>query len=250
MDLSVIGSIATFIVAIITLYNVLHSRRQLKLMEKQVILSRSEVYPLIDVKDKKVNGNEVELKLKNKGRGPAFRIGLRTHFIPLEIKASKWNFVDELYEYENEKAKRIYPMDCVVLLKTKRHQENKLHPKEEDVFAGEIRFIHSYSKKNPWASWRCLSWEDLEKLFATNKLRFAAVRLGLVYQDITESIIEEDGLYFFVIDFAKHKSIEEAIKDNVPLPPHAVSLEDIGIIDWTSYKSLKSRRAFVEPQFF
>jgi hypothetical protein len=250
MDLSVIGSIATFIVAIITLYNVLHSRRQLKLMEKQVILSRSEVYPLIDVEDKKVNGNAVELKLKNKGRGPAFRIGFRTRFIPLEIKASKWDFIDELYEYENKKVKRIYPIDCVVLLKTKRHQENKLHPKEVDIFTGEIKFMYSYSKKNQLSSWRYLPWEDLRELFATNKLRFAAVGLSLVYQDITESIIEEEQLYFFVIDFAKHKSIEEAIKDNMPLPPHTVSLEDIGVIDWTSYKSLKSRRAFIEPRFF
>jgi hypothetical protein len=250
MDLSILGSIATFIVALITLYNVLHLRRQLKLMEKQVILLRSEVYPFIDIKDKKVNGNEVELKLENKGRGPAFNIGFRTQFTPLKIIGSEWSFVDELYEYENEKPKRrIYPINCVVLLRTKHRQGSRLHPQEEDVFTGETRFMHGYSKKGRGLSWRYHSFEDLGKLFTTNKLRFVAVSLALVYQDITESIIEEEPLHFFVIDFTKHKSIEEAIKGNLPLPSHTVSLEEIGFIDWGSYKSMKSERSFVESPF-
>lgn len=250
MDLSILGSIATFIVAIITLYNVLHLRRQLRLMEKQVVLQRSEVYPFLDVEDKKVNGNEVELRLKNKGRGPAFRIGLKTLFSPLKIAESKWDFVDELYEYESGKVKRVYPENCVVLLKTQHRQESRLHPQEEDIFTGQISFIYRYSKKAKlFSPYRHRSFEDIEKLFITNNLRFVAVVLVLVYQDITESITEQEPLYFFVIDFQKHKSIDEAIKDKIPLPPHTVSLEEIGFTDWVSYKSLKSERSFVESPF-
>ena len=248
MDLSILGSIATFIVAIITLYNVWHLRRQLRLMEKQVVLRRSEVYPFIEVENKKVNGNEVELKLTNKGKGPAFRIGLKTHFVPLKIEESKWVFLGEVYEYEDEKVKQIYPTDCVVFLKN-RKEGSRLHPQEEDIFTGKTAFIYSYSKKGRWFPYRWRSFEDLRKLVKMNKLRFVAVGLALVYQDITESITEQEPLYFIVVDFLKHKSIEEAIKDTIPVPPHTVSMQKLGLIDWVTYKGVKSERTFVESPF-
>jgi hypothetical protein len=219
-------------------------------MEKQVVLQRSEVYPFLDVEYKTVNKNEIELGLKNRGTGPAFRIGLKTLFGPLKSGRSEWDFVDELYEYENGKAKRVYPANCVVLLKTQHRQESRLHPQEEDNFTEQISFIYSYSKKaKSFSSIRHCFFEDLGKLFTTNNLRFVAVALALVYQDITESVTEEETLYFFVIDFQKHKSIEEAIKDNIPLPPHTVSLEEFGFVDLESYKSFKSDRTFLESPF-
>ena len=246
--MSILGPIATFVVAIITLFNVLNIRRQLRLMEKQVVLQRSEVYPFLNIDDKRVDGNKVELKLKNKGKGPAIRVGLAVSFMPLKVIESNWEFVEDLSEFENGKAKRIYPIVCIVFLKDPQGLST-LHPLEESVFAGKVLFTYNYSKKETGFPSRACSVEDLRKLLAANNLRFLLVGLSLVYRDISESITESERLYLFVIDFQKHKSVEEAIKDVIPLPPHTISLEEVGYIDGRSYDSLKSQRAFAESPF-
>jgi hypothetical protein len=248
MDLSILGPIATFVVAIITLFSILTIRRQLRLMEKQVVLQRSEVYPFLNVEEKRVDGNKVELKLKNKGKGPAIRVGLAVSFWPLKLIESNWEPVEDLSEFENGKAKRIYPTVCIVFLKDPQGLTT-LHPLEESVFAGEVLFAYNYSKKEKdFPRVACLV-EGLRKLFVANNRRFLLVGLRLVYRDISESVTESEPLYLFVIDFQKHKSVEEAIKDAIPLPPHSISLEEVGYIDGKSYDSLKSQRAFAENRF-
>src|SRR2546428_12603987 len=79
-----VASIGTLVVAIVALYSIWITRRQLQIIEKQALFQRSEVYPFLEVKSRKVVGNSVNLELRNRGKGPAFEIALRSDYIPLK----------------------------------------------------------------------------------------------------------------------------------------------------------------------
>jgi hypothetical protein len=252
MDLAVIrdvvtilASVGTLLVAIIAFYNSRNTRRQLKLMEKQVILQRSELNPFLEILTKKIENGRITLELRNRGKGPAILIALETRFQPLRIDSSQWDFVSEIYEFANQRKRRIYLGTGIIPLKN-AYGKAILYSDETNNFSGELKFLYKYSKSRESSEFKFDSFQELSDLLGANGIRFSAIVLNMVYKDISESVIESESLYFAVLDIKKHKSMADVIADKepLPLPPSSISLEDVPCIDEELYKNLRSNRAF------
>lgn len=82
--IAVITAIGTIILASITRENVKSLHIQEKIMQRQVLLQRASVYPFLELIKTPIIHNTIALLLENKGKGPAFRIGMLIRFLPLE----------------------------------------------------------------------------------------------------------------------------------------------------------------------
>jgi len=246
---SIISSIATFMVAVLTLYNVITLRKQIQLLEKQTLLQRSTVYPFLEIRQIKVRGNDVSLTLENVGKGIATQIGLRIWAIPMRLAKNLWDFDVDIYDIRNSIRKRMYPDQGVVFLKDSNNHF-RLHPRDKKEFSATVYFFFKDQKKESFSG-RFYSFDDFVKLLEVNKVRFAAVDISLVYKDISENIIESEGIDSFVIDITQHKSLEDAMKrERIPFTQRALSLEEIPFgLPGKMYEKMKSWRAFLEKPF-
>jgi len=234
--------------AFYSLYSVLNLRKQIGLTERQTILRRSETYPILDIENVQVKGNEIEVTLKNKGKGPAFFIGLGMLFSPLRPLETQWDFVDELITVEGGKARELYPRRHVIFLRNQKGH-NRLLPNEKDTFKGKISFLFSYHKnKSSPGKWNY--FDDMRTLMVQNKLRFVAVMADVVYKDLSESITEAEGIHSIIVDLQKHKSMEDAVKDNIPFLQRTLSWEkEAEWMDRELYEKGRSPRGLLEPPF-
>jgi len=256
MDLTtlivLITAIGMLVVAIATLINGFILRSQLKLVEKQTILQRSGVYPFLEVESENFRKNKISLKLKNKGRGPAFNVGLCLGFTPLKKAGGRFEF-PEIYEIENSK-KRVYPTRNVVFLKDLK-KAPILHPNDKDSLEGEAIFYYrhlkpkTFSFKTMGLPGKGIYFDELKAILLKNNIQFVAIEVSVVYKDITESIIEFNPLHDVVADLKRHASLEDVIKENIPFSQRNVLLEELDSIPLEIYEELKSRRAFLEWQF-
>jgi hypothetical protein len=257
---ALVVAFATLIVAIVTLINNFILRSQLKLVEKQTILQRSNVYPFLEVESENFRKNKISLKLKNRGEGPAFSVGLCLGFTPLKKSGGQFDF-PEIYEIENNKKKRVYPSRNVVFLKYLQ-KAPVLHPNAEGSLEGEAIFCYSYfqPKKKPMLNiaeamrkeepvYRKINFDELRAMLLKNNIQFVAIGVSVVYKDITESIVEHNPLHDVVADLGKHTSLEDVIKENIPFLQRNVLLEELDSIPLEIYEELKSRRAFLEWPF-
>src|SRR2546422_6016692 len=80
-----VASIGTLVVAIVALYSVWITRRQLQIIEKQALFQRSEVYPFLEVKSRKVVGNSVNLELRNRGDRKSTRLNSSHGYISYAV---------------------------------------------------------------------------------------------------------------------------------------------------------------------
>lgn len=245
---TIASSIATFGVALFTLYNVINLRKQVHLLEKQTLLQRSTVYPFLEIQRMQIEKNKMFLTLENVGKGIAVQIGLRVSVIPAKLAENVWDFITVLRDLRNGEIRKIYPSRSVVFLKDESNHF-RLHPGDKKQFSGAVYFYFKDQKKN-WASGKFYSFDELINLLNKNKIRFAAVTISLVYKDISESIIETENISSFVIDIMRHKSLEDAMqKEKIPFTQRALSLEEIPCIEGELYEELKSRRGFLEEPF-
>jgi len=65
MNSEILSISLTIVATIISVYNTILFLRQPRLVEKQTLLQRGQVYPLIKIEDKIVDENTVKLDLKN-----------------------------------------------------------------------------------------------------------------------------------------------------------------------------------------
>jgi hypothetical protein len=72
MSSEVLGVSLTIAATVISVYNTVLFYRQSRLVEKQTLLERSQVYPYLRIRDMNVKQNMFKLTLENKGESPAF----------------------------------------------------------------------------------------------------------------------------------------------------------------------------------
>ena len=252
----VIAVVAIVIFSVIGYFAVGAMRGQAKILEKQAILLRGNIYPLLEIERFQVNENKFTIMLTDYGNGPAFQIGLLTHFVPLQPQKIGYDFQSVLLDPStNTKA---YPSEMVSYLKNSRGI-SRLHPSDQmDEFKGEVFFgLAPYSKgaEYPWLdliqgktvyTGRVCSFDDLAKLLLSNGVHFVALHTSLVYMDITETIIETRQICDVVADIDKHKNYEEVIKDRVTFRQTAIGLDEMIYLPFNDYKNRKSRRFFLE----
>lgn len=82
MSAEIVGVSLAVAGTVLSIYNMVLFNRQSKLMEKQALWQRSEVYPYVRVEKIEFTGNTLSLNLKNMSETPAFEIGLLVNFYP------------------------------------------------------------------------------------------------------------------------------------------------------------------------
>ncbi|MCX7914577.1 MAG: hypothetical protein N2511_08335 [Thermodesulfovibrionales bacterium] len=246
---TVIGSLATLIVAIITLINVRTIRSQQKMLEKQVLIQRSSLCPFIEIKNVDIEGNTFRLNLVNRGNGSAVFLGLLLHFLPYNpLDPNSISAI--LYALKDGKKVRIYPNDLLVFLRTETGKSN-LHPNECCIFSAEATFYYTYYESifegiNREVC-KFLSFDELKAILLDNGFSFAAISAMLVYKDIAEEYIGNELIFYYVADLRKHTSIQEVFKDRIPFKQRTIFIEEEGkFIPWEIYKEGKSSRGILE----
>ncbi|MEM3389425.1 MAG: hypothetical protein QW491_08440 [Thermoproteota archaeon] len=247
---AVVGSLATLIIAIITLINVRTLRTQQKMLEKQVLIQRSSLYPFLELSNVNIDRNTFRLDLVNKGKGPAVFLGLLLNFLPYNPRDP--NSIDAiLYTIKNEKKVKIYPNRLVVFLRTETGKSN-LNPNESSVFSAEATFYYTYyedifksvGKKDEFGKF--LSFDELKATLLDNGFSFAVISAFLVYKDLAEEYIHIEPIFDYIADLQKHTSLQEVFRDRIPFKQRTIFIEKEGIfIPWEIYKG-KSPRGLLE----
>ena len=240
-----VASIGTLVVAIVALYSIWITRRELQIIEKQALFQRSEVYPFLELKSKKVVGNSVNLELRNRGKGPAFEIAVRSDYIPLRQTGGGQDFVSSFEAATSEGTGRFDRAACATYLRNAGGR-GELYDGEEDAFAGEIRFFGDSKEDNQGLAGKWFAFDELKAALVRNGIQTVAISLSVVWKDVTEDYLEDHPLYTVVAELRKHASLEEAVKDNIPFHGWPVSPDQWDWMPWHMYENSKTRRAFLE----
>jgi hypothetical protein len=85
--LAIVGVVTGIIALLISLHSVSRVRKHVELVERQTLFQRSQVYPVLEIEDKRYSKDIMYLTLKNVGKGSAVDIGMRISVIPLKPKS-------------------------------------------------------------------------------------------------------------------------------------------------------------------
>jgi len=243
MSSEVVGVSLTVAATVISVYNTVLFYRQSRLVEKQTLLQRSQVYPYLRIRDTNVKQNVFTLTLENKGESPAFDLGLLVSFVPCSGFEKHWQFVDSVAWSGDPDMKRGYPTRTVIPLKNKKGI-SRLYEKETDEYEAEPLFeFRSTDKEGSWGGkGKADNFGELKKRLTGQGMRFVAVMPALVYKDVAETVNEFEPIKAFVVDFQKHNSLQEAYKEGIPFYDKTIGYEEMPFYDYYSYQHFKSYR--------
>lgn len=250
MSAEIVGVSLAVAGTVISIYNMVLFNRQSKLMEKQALWQRSEVYPYVRLEKVEFKGNSLSLALKNMSETPAFEIGLYVDYIPgSKLENGFLSFVDPV-EFDNAEPyfKKAYTKRTVCPLRNK-DGNNRLYGKETGVFIAELSFIFANSRKDLVSqkghAWEINSYPLIKEKLLSQNIGYVAVTLDLVYKDAAETVQEFEPLGKFIIDLKKHENIEQAAKEKIPFKQTPIDIK-AEAMDFETYK-MKSFRSRLEP---
>jgi len=245
MSLDVVSASLTVAATAISVYNTILFIRQARLVEKQTLLQRSQVYPYLTVRKSDFTGNTFTVTLENMAEVPAFEVGLLVHFVPCSKWEEHWQFVDDISFPEESEMKRGYPTMAVIPLKNE-DAIARIYGKRTDVFKAEPFFMFkNRSKKSSLVS-KVQSFNELKKRLLEQKVRFVAVILSVVYKDVAETVGEFEHVKDFVIDFQKHENLEQAFDDSIPFHDKSIGYEEMPWMDYEFYQTATGYRGRLE----
>ncbi len=242
---AVVGSL---IVAIVALYTVWTTREQIRILEKQALFQRSDIYPLLEVKSKRVTGNRVELVMQNRGNGPAFDVAVEsTYFL---IKASRGE-PDWRNEFKYTDDERTYPFKCKDCASFFRGTKtaSRLYAGDEDTFTAEPRFYAEFNESKTSMTGKAFTFDELKAALLKDGFDAVGISLSVVGKDITENYMDRHPLYSLLVDLHKHASLENVAKGGNRFSAFPVSTEEISWMPWDEYENAKSEKAFLEDPF-
>jgi len=245
---SVTAGIGTLVVAIVALYTVWTTLRQLRILEKQALFQRSEVYPLLEVESKSLEGNSVKLKLRNRGKGPAFEIALHCSYFPMRRRGGKEEFGSE-YHVTGPVGRELFKsVESALLLKNSTG--SRLYEAEKGSFTGEVRFLGESKRDRAMSVSKFFSYEELKNSLTGEGFDSVGISLSVACKDITENYVDEHPLYAVIGDLHKHRSLEEVVRENsrfaaIPLYP-----EQVEQMEWELYAHGRTVRGFLEDPFW
>jgi hypothetical protein len=237
---------------VLSIYNMVLFNRQSKLMEKQALWQRSEVYPYVRVEKIEFKVNTLSLNLKNMSETPAFEIGLLVNFYA-GSKLENDGFLTFADPIEFNDAdpyfKKAYAKQTVNPLRNEEGS-NRLYAKENGVFRAEPSFIFANSQKNLASSKIGYTWEPnnyplLRARLLGQNIRYVAVTLKLVYKDPAETLQEFEQFGQFIVDLKKHETFEQAAKEKIPYKQSSIDIKGRPM-EFETYK-MKGFRSRLEP---
>ena len=230
----------------ISVYNTILFIRQARLVEKQTLLQRSQVYPYVKIEKSDFTKNTFAVTLKNVAETPAFALGLRVHFVPCSKWEEHWQFVDEINYPEEPEMKKGYPIPAVIPLKNE-NAIARIYGKETEVFKAEPLFMFKNRNKKSSLVSKVETFDRLKKRLLEQRVRFVAVMLSVVYKDVAETVTEFEHVKDFVIDFQKHENLKQAFDDGIPFYDKTIGYEETTYVDYDFYQNAKGYRGRLEP---
>lgn len=247
MSAEIVAVSLTVAAIVISVYNTILFNRQSKLVEKQALLQRSQVYPFVKVKKVIFEQNLISLTLENMSETPAFELGLLVYFYPCtKLENGNYNLLFSIGNTNSQISKKIYFRPTVIPLKSK-NGSNKLFRNETGIFNVEPSFFftnttnsfHKFQSGNEFGSW-CL--DELKEILLAQNIGYIAVEFKLVYKDVAETLQEYEPLGKFVIDLKKHLNLEQAKKDNIHFKDGTIDIKDMPM-DFDVYHDYKGYRS-------
>ncbi len=155
---AVVGSL---VVAIVALYTVWTTREQLRILEKDALFQKSDVYPLLEIKSKNVVGNTIELGLQNRGKGPAFDVAVESMYFLIKASVGEPDWRKE-FEYTDEEGTSPFKCkNCASFLRGTK-TASRLCAGDEDTFKSEPRFYAEHKKsKTSWTG-KAFTFDELK----------------------------------------------------------------------------------------
>jgi len=246
MESEAFGISLAIVAAIISIYNAILFYRQSKLVEKQTLLQRSQVYPYVRIREANVEKGTFKLALENMAEAPAFELGLLVSFVPCSLGEKHWRFIDEITWTGDDEMKTAYPRRAVIPFKNQKGL-SRLYGKEKDTYNAKLLFLFSSSKKGLWeGKGKADDFAELRRRLTDQGIRFVALMIALVYKDVAETVEEFEPIKDFVVDFQKHDTLEKAWKEGIPFSDKSIGYEEIPFIDYDFYR-FKSYRGRLEP---
>jgi len=251
MSAEIVGVSLTVAATAISIYNTILFSRQSKLVEKQALLQRSQVYPYVKVKEIQFEQNNITLTLENMSETPAFELGLLIRFTPCsELVNGYCKFVFPVEFPAGEPYfRKGYPKSSVSPLKNE-NRSNRLYGKETGKYSVEPSFLFRNSPKSnifkKGSAWEFALFLDLKKRLLGQGIRYVAVNFALVYKDVAETLREYEQLGKFVVDLDKHDNLEQAKNEGIPFKDPQIDIKDMPM-DFEVYNDLKSYRSSLEP---
>jgi hypothetical protein len=262
-------AIGTILLAIASFVNIWMSRKQAQVFTRQLILQRSQLIPNLRIKKLEFKGNIAEVDIENFSDVPGYEVGLSSSFYLTypEYYASKdqseklsesrvkqmneekkqlyWRFqplINHNIVFENEK---MASEDYITFLITSLNEATLL-PHQMATIHVEPQFYIS-SNKSENLSGMILDFNILKDTLLQNNQIFAAVNIVLVYKDKLETPMGFEPYAKFIINFNKHKTLEDAWRDGVgynflALSPGQIQREIKGT-PMSMYKNAKSSRS-------
>lgn len=247
MIFDVLSVILTIIATILSVFNAILLSKQSWLSEKQTLIDRSKAYPLVSVEDVTVKGDVFQFHLKNKTHVPAYQLGCQIYFIPCSLEKKQLEWIDEIAWHDDKEAKKAYPRRVIIPLKNEKGKA-RLYDKEEGTFEAQALFRFSTSKKDLFSG-KADSFADLKQRLTEQGIGFAAISIAFVYKNISETVIESEGVRNFTADFTKHATLEEAWNENLPFPfGMTLGYEDMPFFEYDVYMRYKGYRGRLEHE--
>lgn len=242
ISLSALGDIstmvlaaATTVVAIATFRSVTQNKRQTKALIRQTLVLKSQQDPVLVIKSFNIHENTLNITIENIGNGPAQLLAVRSSY-----GVAKWRPSDSppnqeeqaIMDFLNTKRRFFgnYQLELRELVYEGKKQTldpgfgylvnsdaniSFLPRGETRTYTLEVKFMTQWGKKvsDIFGEGKGRSFEELKDMMKSNNVKFIGVSLDLMVKNMNETEIPTTRICKFVIDFERHKNLEEAYKE-------------------------------------
>lgn len=153
----------------------------------------------------------------------------------------KWNPHKELFKEEGQnkllgifpkEISKAYPKEYITYLKEEKNVSPILEIGKTGVFKCVpqmgIAVGEQYLLGEKWPKYsKRVSYDELLNLCKENGIEFLGFKFDLIYKDLAENIQMPEELMTCVVNIGSHKTIEEAVKENVHLDFFALGPHEI-----------------------
>jgi len=259
-------AIGTFLLALAAFATMLQDRKQISILYRLYALLRP--IPNLRITSLNFKGNIARVNIENFSSVPGYEVGLASSFYLVYPKyysssEEKEELSTSLAQQMIAEGKTVYrhfqpllkeqliyqdirmvPQTYVSFMLTSLNEATLLPQKSETI---EVEPEFYIGTNEVLSKGQILNFEKLKEVLLQNNHTFAAINMSLVYKDKLETPMGYEPYAKFVINFKRHKTLEEARRegisfDFVALSPGEIQRKSKGVtMDY--YKNVKSSQS-------
>jgi hypothetical protein len=244
VTLSILASIlGTSALAITAFLSFRESKRQVKVMEKQLQQSIKLSNPHLKINELKFIEDSLNLGIENVGESNAYDIALMTSVTPYESKDDGNSFIPiSNYELKDGNGQKIIGVDGGVLFSYENYNRTYLESKKSSTILITPYFLLQYPKTSKSLVGRSLNLKDLKDFFGQNHLKYALMSYSLVYKNSLSQTLTPLHICRFVIDLETDPSLEAAYNLKRKFGGYVIPNSEVGkqilVLPYEEYKNV------------